>query len=309
MNKDMDSRCYGGMRDTPGERRLRWLPAAPSDSRASRPFVKTPRSFVLAAVLLGALLTGGCATPPPVTDREAHQEYVELNDPMEPANRAIFQFNQALDKGLFQPVARLYRDVIPLWFRQRIGDALDNLRAPVVFLNDVLQGEPERAQITLVRFVMNSTFGIAGLADFAGEAGIEGHDEDFGQTLAVWGTNDGPYIMLPILGPSNPRDTVGMVVDWLVDPFNNWTRNTDREELALARTGVAALHLRTELLPVTDELEKTSLDLYAAVRSLYRQRRADAITNGAGAKSGPKLSGMDFPSFTEDGTGQLSSRK
>jgi phospholipid-binding lipoprotein MlaA len=243
------------------------------------------------------VLPAGCATPPPVTEREAYQEYVETNDPFEPTNRAIFQFNRALDEGLFQPIARAYRSAVPLWLRQRVGDALENLSAPVVFLNDVLQGEAERAMTTLVRFVINSSIGVAGLTDMAGEMGLKGHDEDFGQTLAVWGAEDGPYIMLPIFGPSNPRDTVGRVVDWVVDPFNRWANNTDREELVLVRGGVAALHTRTELLDLTDDLEKTSLDLYAAVRSLYRQRRANAISNGVESNKVPEISSTAFPSL------------
>lgn len=307
MTKTTEFRRSNGARDMPAERRLRWLPASPAGLRAVWPFAGHVRPTLLAA-LLGVLLTVGCATPPPMSDREAHREYVALNDPMEPTNRAIFQFNKALDEALFQPLARAYRAAVPLWFRQRIGDALDNLRAPVVFLNDVLQGEPERAQVTLVRFLINSTFGVGGLADFADRMGIDGHDEDFGQTLAVWGASEGPYVMLPILGPSNPRDTVGLVVDWLVDPFNNWADNTDRRELALARGGVAALHARTELLDLTDDLEKTSLDLYAAVRSLYRQRRADAIGNGQRVPGGPESSNGDFPTLTDNKPDQVSSR-
>ena len=253
--------------------------------------------MVGACCLMLVILLAGCATPPPVTEREAYQEYVETNDPFEPTNRAIFQFNRALDEGLFQPIARAYRSAVPLWLRQRVGDALENLSAPVVFLNDVLQGEAERAMTTLVRFVINSSIGVAGLTDMAGEMGLKGHDEDFGQTLAVWGAEDGPYIMLPIFGPSNPRDTVGRVVDWVVDPFNRWANNTDHEELVLVRGGVAALHTRTELLDLTDDLEKTSLDLYAAVRSLYRQRRANAISNGVESNKVPEISSTAFPSL------------
>lgn len=299
----MDQQCYrpSDPRDVPGERRLRWNPAHVMGLLVFRP-------ALFAAVLGGALLVSGCATPPPVTDKDAHQEYVATNDPMEPANRAVFEFNRTLDEALFQPVSRAYRQAVPLWFRQRIGDALDNLRSPVVFLNDVLQGEPDRAGVTLVRFMINSTFGLGGFLDYATAAGIEGHDEDFGQTLAVWGAGEGPYVMLPILGPSNPRDTVGMVVDWIVDPFNAWAANTDRRELALARGGVQALHTRTELLDLTDNLEKTSLDLYAAVRSLYRQRRADAIGNGQNLGDGPKSSAVDLPTFMDDQPGQVSSR-
>ena len=222
-------------------------------------------------------------------------EYEATNDPLEPMNRAVFTFNSILDKVLFQPVARTYRDAVPSWVRTRIGDALDNLRAPVVFFNDVMQGEPERATTTFMRFWINSTFGLAGLNDIADDMGFAQHGEDFGQSLAVWGSDPGPFLILPILGPSNPRDAVGMAVDWVIDPFNNWTRNTDRGELAWARSGVAAWHDRAELLPVTDDLEKTSIDLYAAVRSLYRQRRADQIANGGDSRRGSSARVPDFP--------------
>ncbi len=289
------------------ERRVRWQPMSkalwcpvPQHARRADRWRGCSFRWVGVCSLLLVVLLAGCATPPPVTDREAYQEYVETNDPFEPTNRAVFEFNRALDEALFQPIARAYRSAVPLWVRQRVGDALENLRAPVVFLNDVLQGEGDRAMTTLVRFMINSSIGVAGLADMAGEMGIKGHDEDFGQTLAVWGAEDGPYIMLPIFGPSNPRDTVGRVVDWVVDPFNQWADNTGREEWILARGGVSALHTRTELLDLTDDLEKSSLDLYAAVRSLYRQRRAHAISNGGQSEKIPELSSAGFPSLNDN---------
>ncbi|MGJ3261432.1 MAG: MlaA family lipoprotein [Rhodospirillales bacterium] len=249
------------------------------------------------AAALGLLMLAGCATPPPATDTEALAEYRAVNDPIEPFNRAVFAFNRALDEGVIQPAARAYNQV-PLWFRQRIGSALDNLRAPVVFVNDVLQGEVDRALTTLARFAVNSTAGLGGLNDIAAEIGLKHHNEDFGQTLAVWGSEPGPYVMLPVLGPSNPRDTVGLVADFIADPFNAWAANTGRDGLTYARTGVAALHARAGLLDFTDDLEKNSIDLYAATRSLYRQTRANAISNGTA--SGPDVSSapVAFPDFT-----------
>lgn len=241
----------------------------------------------------------GCATPPKLTDKEAYNEYLAENDPLEPLNRSVFAFNSVLDKTILQPAARTYRDQVPLWFRQRIGSAIDNLRAPVIFVNDVFQGEIDRALTTLVRFTVNSTFGLGGMNDLAAELGLEKHDEDFGQTLAIWGSESGPYLVLPILGSSNPRDAVGRVVDFLVDPFNAWAANTGRDELTYARTGVAALHARAGILDLTDDLEKNSVDLYAALRSIYRQSRANAISNGN--VPGPDVSSapVDFPDFTD----------
>ncbi len=241
----------------------------------------------------------GCATPPPKADLEAYNAYLETNDPLEPLNRSVFTFNQFVDRLLLQPAARTYRDVVPLWVRQRIGSALDNLRAPVIFVNDILQGELDRAMTTLARFSFNSTLGIAGLHDIADDMGLKQHDEDFGQTLAVWGSTPGPYIILPVLGPSNPRDAVGRAVDYLLDPFNAWAGNTGREDLAYARTGAALLHARAGLLDVTDDLERNAIDPYAATRSIYRQNRAHAISNGN--VNGPDVlsAPSDFPSLDD----------
>lgn len=238
-------------------------------------------ALVLAAlVVLTLLLAGGCATPPDPADKEAVAEFNEVNDPAEPANRAIFAVNRGLDAAFLKPLATAYRDMTPQFFQDRINDALDNLRSPVIFLNDVLQGEPGRASVTVLRFVINSSLGLLGLNDIATDMGIEGHDEDFGQTLAVWGVAEGPYVMLPLFGPSNPRDAIGVVVDFLIDPFNIWAGNTDRDFAFFARTGARAVDLRAIHMEVLDDLEKSSLDFYASIRSLYRQRRANEISNG-----------------------------
>lgn len=251
--------------------------------------------FITTLVLVIALT--GCATMPPASDKEATQEYQEINDPIEPTNRVVFEFNRTLDEVILQPVARAYRVIVPSWVRARVTSALDNLRAPVVFFNELAQGEPKRAASTLMRFGLNSTFGLAGLNDFAREIGFEKTDEDFGQTLATWGVNSGPYLMLPIFGPSNPRDAVGRVVDIVLDPFNMWSRNTDRDGLMYARGGTEIVATREGLLDLTDDLEKSSLDLYAAVRSLYRQRRVNEIYNGNVEDLSTIPGATNFPSW------------
>lgn len=240
---------------------------------------KTPSRVVLivAAVLI---LAGGCATAPDPSDREATAEYMARNDPAEPTNRAIFAVNRGLDSAILKPLATLYRDYTPQFFQDRVNDVLNNLRAPVIFANDVLQGELDRAIGTLARFVVNSTLGLAGLNDIATAMGMEGHDEDFGQTLAVWGVPEGPYVMLPLFGPSNPRDTIGIVADFLVDPFNNWANNTGRNYAILSRAGARGVDQRAIHMQALDDIERTSLDYYASIRSLYRQRRAEEIRNG-----------------------------
>jgi phospholipid-binding lipoprotein MlaA len=224
--------------------------------------------------LVAALLAAGCATPP--ADPEAVEAYNEANDPLEPMNRAVFDLNQGFDRNLLKPAAIGYRDLFPDGFRASVNNALHNLRSPVIFANDILQGEGGRAAETLMRFAVNSVLGFAGLFDVAGGYGMERHSEDFGQTLAVWGFDEGFYLMLPVFGPSNPRDAVGLVVDGFIDPFGYIAPFAFR----FTRSAVEGIDKREGVLEVLDELERTSVDFYATVRSLYRQRRADEIRQG-----------------------------
>ena len=157
----------------------------------------------------------GCATT------QAPASSQEVADPIEPVNRAIFSFNMFVDTWLLEPVARGYRFVTPEPARRSVANFLANLRSPVIFANDALQGERERAGITLGRFMINTTLGVAGLFDPASALGYHRHDEDFGQTLGVWGVPSGPYLMLPLLGPSNGRDTAGRVGDYFINPLNH----------------------------------------------------------------------------------------
>ncbi|PJK28101.1 hypothetical protein CVT23_18885 [Minwuia thermotolerans] len=236
---------------------------------------RLPRIGIAAALLAAAV---GCASLPEEGDgREAR---IEANDPLEPFNRAMFSFNRSLDSYLLKPVAEGYVAVIPRPARTGIRNALDNLNAPIVFMNDLLQGELERAVVTLTRFAFNSTLGMGGLVDFMAEGGMEGHSEDFGQTLAVWGVPEGPYLVLPLLGPRPPRDLAGFAVDSVADPFNRYMRGQDHGEAVYARTGIDMIDQRSRVLGKFEELERTSLDFYSAVRSSYRQRREIAINNG-----------------------------
>lgn len=247
----------------------------------------------IGASLFALALVAGCATPPPADDKEAVAEFEQTNDPLEPMNRAIFDFNDAVDKAVIKPVAQAYRAGVPAYGRERVRDALNNLRSPIVLANDILQGEPDRAMQTLMRFAFNTGFGIGGLFDVATPGGIPYHDEDFGQTFGVWGIGEGPYLVLPILGPSNPRDTAGLAAEWLADPFDIWMDNTHRSWATWTRAGVAGVDKREQYLDTLDEIEKSSLDYYAAMRSLYRQRRAADIKNG------PTVDKVPPPSITE----------
>lgn len=235
----------------------------------------------LAAVaLLSTGLLAGCATPP--DDPQARADFEAVNDPLEPVNRAMFEFHQAIDHFLLKPVAFVYQNLIPQPLQTGIRSALVNLRTPIILANDLLQGETDRAGDTLQRFAINSTVGVLGFYDAADKwFGIAPHTEDFGQTLATWGTGEGPYLFIPVLGPSNPRDLGGLVVDTVADPLNWYLNNTDREGWVYARAALTGVDARSQLLETLDNLEKTSLDYYVTLRTVYRQRRADEIANRA----------------------------
>ncbi len=255
--------------------------------------IRTSLASRLAAPVLALALLSGCATAPAESDKDAYSEYQLNNDPGEPTNRAIFTVNQGIDKGLIKPVAKGYREVVPQPIRERLRDFLTNLREPWTFANDILQGEPVRAMVALGRFCVNSTLGMFGIVDLMGQIGFEHHDEDFGQTLAVWGVGEGPYFMLPFFGPSNPRDTVGLIVDTVLDPFGIWLGAAVGPEIAGAKTGLVAVDKREKYIDPLEEIERTSLDYYASMRSLYRQRRVDEIRNGKAARNLP-APGMTF---------------
>lgn len=236
------------------------------------------------ALILAVVAMTSCASVQP-EDQEAIKESKKINDPLESTNRFIFNFNQSLDDAIIEPITGLYRGILPGFVRNGVHNFMDNIKAPVVLANDMLQGEPKRAGNTLMRFVINSSIGIGGLRDQAADWGFDDHDEDFGQTLAVWGVGEGPYLMIPLIGPSNPRDAVGKVVDGLLDPINLWADNDDREWVPIVRTAISGIDTRDRLWDVLNDLEKSSIDYYAAIRSLYRQRRNEDISNGSGTKN------------------------
>jgi phospholipid-binding lipoprotein MlaA len=247
------------------------------------------------SVLMLGLLVTACAAVPDSSDPEAVAEYQEINDPLEPFNRAMFELNRGLDTLILRPAATLYRGFVPPPIQDIVNNFLNNLKAPVVLLNDVLQGEGDRAMKTLSRFAINTTVGVLGFGDPATKLGYPAHKEDFGQTLATWGVDGGPYLVLPILGPSNPRDAVGRVVDTLTDPIWHYAQNTDKEYITNGRMVAEVVNFRARNLEAIDDLERTSLDYYAAVRTLYRQVRDDEIRNGTMPKTG-------LPAISSNGT-------
>jgi phospholipid-binding lipoprotein MlaA len=239
----------------------------------SRIFARAPgATLILAAGLILASCAGG--PRPAQDDAEAGP-----NDPLESINRPIFSFNKALDDYALKPAAKGYRTVLPEPVRDGIRNFLNNLRTPIILANDALQGNGERAGQTFARFWMNTVMGLGGLIDVAGMHGIPFHDEDFGQTLAVWGVPEGPFLMLPVFGPSNPRDAVGLGVEFVADPVDRMLRGKDLDYLVYVRGGVNAVDARSRNIETFDKIEATSLDYYATIRSLYRQRRASQIRN------------------------------
>jgi phospholipid-binding lipoprotein MlaA len=253
----------------------------------------------MAAAVFGMGLLAGCATPP-TDDPDALAAYEEANDPLEPMNRYFFELNYAADELLFKPLAGWYYVALPDFAQDGVRNALRNLRSPIVLANDLFQGETERAGITVGRFLVNSTLGLAGLFDVASEMGLEYHDEDFGQTMAVHGVEEGPYLVLPLLGPSNPRDAGGRVVDMLFDPLT-YIGIFAVDNIGLGAAVLEGVDTRARNLKTLDEVRKGSLDYYATLRSLYRQRRNDEINNG---RAPPEGVGPSFDIAPEDETSE-----
>jgi len=212
------------------------------------------------------------ATPAPEED---------VNDPLEPVNRVIFRFNEVVQEGILGPVAHAYNDHVPAKMRLGIGNFLTNLSSPVSFVNHVLQGDFSGALDVFIRFFVNSTVGMAGIADVVSDVDGEPRDEDFGQTLGVWGMEEGFYLVLPIFGPSNPRDLVGkFLVDPYFDPFGLWVSNTEQDTVEYSEMAVSGVDEYAGVVDELEQIQKTSVDYYAAIRSLYRQKRRSQISNG-----------------------------
>ncbi len=231
------------------------------------------------------MTVAACATAPSSDDPEAMAAFEEANDPIEPVNRAIFAFNQGVDKAVIKPVAQVYRGILPEAVRDSVRNFMRNLRAPLIFANDLLQGEPDRAMETFGRFAANTLWGLGGLFEIVPDK--PHHEEDLGQTLAVWGAGEGPYLVLPIIGPSSVRHTFGRVGDYFMDPINYWANHQGEDWIPITRTVVTGIDSRSRVIETLDEIERTSIDFYAAIRSLYRQQRADLIRNGAPGEDSP----------------------
>lgn len=214
-------------------------------------------------------------------------------DPLEPVNRFIFAINDAVDTFVIKPIAVTYAFWTPEGVQKSVTNFVRNMGAPVVLANDLLQGEWSRAETTASRFFINTTAGFGGLFDVAAASGYPYHDEDFGQTLGSYGVGPGLYVVLPLFGPSNARDAVGLLVDSYIDPWNNWARIEDADEFLYARTALRGLDVRARNIDALDEIRRDAIDYYARLRSLYTQSRVDQIRNtseGGGDAAGTTIS-------------------
>lgn len=221
---------------------------------------------LLAAALLALALLGGCASTGTGVAR----------DPFEPLNRAVFAFNDEADALLVRPAARAYQAVVPEVLRIAIGNVIGNLLEPWSALNQLLQGKPVEAVAGAARFVLNTTLGLAGVVDIATPIGLERQPEDLGQTLGRWGLPAGPYLVLPLLGPSSLRDAAGTAGSYRLDPV--WHRS-DGEERGVY-TFFFVLETRVRLLGTERVIEGASLDRYSFIRDSYLQRRRNLVFDG-----------------------------
>lgn len=226
------------------------------------------RFFSMAAI---CVILAGCASS------GAEKRAGGVYDPFEEYNRAVFEFNDSIDQVTFRPLAKGYRAAVPRPARKGVRNFLRNLRAPIDITNQILQGDLAGAGNAITRTVVNTLAGFGGLIDVAAHEGIPYEPEDFGQTLAVWGVAEGPYLVLPLYGPATLRTHFGTMVDTLADPVRMWLFNTDQEEWYYARAGVGILDTRESFLDVLDQLRDSSIDYYATLRSTIHQRQQALI--------------------------------
>ena len=227
------------------------------------------KAFILAlVVMLGACATGATQ----------QNERVARIDPLEPMNRTIFAFNENLDHYVVKPAAEAYQFVLPEFMRTGVTNFFGNIGDIFVAANNLLQGKPKDAASDVGRVLVNSTIGIFGLFDVATNAGLDKHKEDFGQTLGVWGISPGPYVVLPLFGPSNFRDTVGLAVDFETDFVLNSNHLNSDEKLGISALRV--LDHRANLLDAGQLLEDAAFDKYSFLRDSYLQRRRNQVYDG-----------------------------
>ncbi|HQT88577.1 MAG TPA: VacJ family lipoprotein [Acidiphilium sp.] len=227
------------------------------------------------AVFVGvALVLAGCATPPPRTDRVAYRSFQRADDPLQPTNRFMYRVSNSLDHHVVKPVAVTYIHVTPPWLRAHLQDFTRNLAAPREVIEFMAAGKPRDAGTMLVRFAVNSTVGLGGIFDPARNWGYRRVYTDFGLVLANYGVPEGPYLFVPLSGPSDLRDTTAMLAAGLVSPLPALPRGVAGRAFGYGTIAVSSANQRAALHGTISRIKRTSLDPYAAFRSLYRQRRA-----------------------------------
>lgn len=242
----------------------------------------------ISSILMAVFAAGGAqaqlsttGSPEDVKEelKRAEATAVSEGDPWEGFNRKMFAVHNVVDEALLIPAAKVYRATTHKKQRKGIRNLLANARTPVTLVNDLLQGEFKRAGETASRFAINTTIGFGGMGDPAERIGIPQHSEDFGQTLAVWGAPQGPYLFLPFFGPSSLRAGIGSAADRTIDPVF-WLRTDPAKFTGYSRAGATALSVREPLLEPLDDIKENSLDYYASFRSFYLQSRKREIANG-----------------------------
>ena len=226
------------------------------------------------AVLTAAGLLSGCATPPPRSNAAAYQAYRQQNDPLKPFNKASYHFDNVLDANVLKPVAQGYQAVTTVGVRHHVSDFMSNLNDPGELVNFMAAGKPRDAGTTLVRFMVNSTVGIGGIFDPAGSLGYHHVHTDIGLTLAGYGVPPGPYLYLPLFGPSGVRDATQIPADFLLTPAAAAPPSTGLTIFNYSSDAVNIVNERAALLGTLSNIKQTALDPYATFRSLYRQHRA-----------------------------------
>lgn len=209
----------------------------------------------------------------------------QKQDPLEPINRKIFEFNRVVDGMLLEPFANLYNLTVNENVQRSIASFLYNLGEPVTLANDFLQAKGERGLETFSRFMINTTFGLFGIFDVAEKLGLPRHHEDFGQTLAVWGLPSGPYLVVPLLGSSTPCSLTGRLTDFYLSPYNYYMVHYNRRQYIYVRLGVDTLVKRAQYADDIRNFRENSLDFYAAVRSFYLQNQKAQVQDGTAEES------------------------
>jgi len=217
----------------------------------------------------------------PTAETEPYIEAdVLMPDPFEPFNRVMFEFNYFIDGVFLNPAAHVYQKTTPHVLRRGVSNVLSNLWCPITLLNNILQGKPHSACETFARFFVNTILGLGGIFDVAELLGLPENQEDFAQTLTVWGMDPGPYLVLPIIGSTSGRDVIGRAVDSLTDPFNAYMFHHHYDHNVYIRTGIYVISARSQAIEAMDSLERSSIDLYATIRSLYQQHRLKNMMGG-----------------------------